>query len=462
MASPVRHASSLPAARLAKRSGRWAVGWILLALLFFSACDLVKEANLPVDLPDIRAIGTADATSTAPPPATATVGTALPEPEPTATPYSGIVLWVPPEFDPGSGTPAGELLSQRLQEFARRNGGVRVLVRVKATSGPGGLLESLSASAAAAPDALPGVVALSRADLEVAALRGLVLPLDGVSSVIDEADWFDYARQLAMVQGATFALPFAGDALVLAYRPANVAVPPVDWPAAFRISQPLAFPAGDAQAMFVLSLYNSVGGEVEDAQRRPMLQPERLSQVLQLLADGEERGIFPYWLSQYETSGQVWQAYREGRVNALVTWVSNYLTNLPPDTAAVPLPRMADSSLTLATGWGWAVADPIPERRVLSIKLAEFLAQGDFLAGWTEAAGYLPTRPSTLATWSNQSLKTLLSPVAISAQARPTVDQLSSLGPVLKEATLKVLKRESDPTQAAKAASEKLAVPEAK
>ncbi len=325
-----------------------------------------------------------------------------------------------------------------------------------------GCSNSLGAAASAAPAALPSVVALSRSDLEVAALKGLVFPLDGVSMTIDETDWYNYARQLAMVQGTTFALPFAGDALVVAYRPAKVAVVPVDWPSTFRLAQPLAFPAGDPQSLFVLSLYQSVGGSVEDAQRRPMLEPDRFSQVLQMLADGEERGVFPYWLSQYETSGQVWQAYRDGRVNALVTWVSNYLTTLPPDTAAVPVPKVDDSSLSLATGWGWAIADPIPARREMSIKLAEFLSQGDFLAGWTEAAGYLPTRPSTLAAWTNQSLKTLLSPVAISAQARPTVDQLSSLGPVMKEAALKVLKRENDPTQAAKAASEKLAVPEAK
>ena len=336
-------------------------------------------------------------------------------------------------------------------------------MRVKASSGTGGLLESLNSASAAAPLALPSVVALSRADLEVAALKGLVIALDKSSTLIDESDWYDYARQLAMVQGATFALPFAGDALVVAYRPSKVVAAPKDWQTVFRLGQPLAFTAGDAQALFVLSLYQSIGGAVEDAQRRPTLQPELLSQVLQVLADGEQRGIFPYWLSQYETSGQVWQAYTDGRVNALVTWVSNYLSSLPPDTAAVPVPSLGDtSSLTLATGWGWAVADPVPERRALSIKLAEFLADGQFLAKWTEAAGYMPTRPSALAAWSNQSLKTFLSPVAASAQARPTGDQLSSLGPVLKEATLKVLKRESDPTQAAKAASERLTVPETK
>jgi ABC-type glycerol-3-phosphate transport system substrate-binding protein len=354
------------------------------------------------------------------------------------------------------------MLNQRLQDFSRLNGGVQVLVRVKASSGPGGLIDSLAAASAAAPAALPSVVALSRSDLEVAALKGLIFPLDGVSMMIDETDWYEYARQLAMVQGATFALPFAGDALVVAYRPADVAVIPTDWPSIFRLGQPLAFPAGDPQSLFVLSLYQMVGGAVEDAQRRPMLEPDKFSQVLQMLADGEKRGVFPYWLSQYETNGQVWQSYRDGRVNALVTWVSNYLTSLPPDTTAVPVPKINETSMSLATGWGWAIADPDLERRALSIKLAEYLSQGDFLAKWTEAAGYLPTRPSTLAAWSNQSLKTLLSPVAISAQARPTVEQLSSLGPVMKEATLKVLKKENDPTQAAKAASEKLAEPEAK
>jgi ABC-type glycerol-3-phosphate transport system substrate-binding protein len=287
-----------------------------------------------------------------------------------------------------------------------------------------------------------------------------VFPFDGLSTVIDENDWYSYARQLAMVQGATFALPFAGDALLVAYRPALVVAPPADWEAIFRLGQPLAMPAGDSQALLVLALYQSLGGQVEDAQRRPMLQPEVLSQVLQVLADGEQRGIFPYWLSQYETYAQTWQAYRDERVNALVTWASDYLTNLPVDTAAVALPPLAETRLTLATSWGWAVADPDPERRALSVRLAEFLADGDFLPEWPEAAGYLPTRPSALAAWTDGSLQTLLSTVAISAQARPTNDLLVSQGPVLKEATLKVLKRESDPTQAAQAAAEHLSAPQ--
>jgi multiple sugar transport system substrate-binding protein len=144
----------------------------------------------------------------------------------------------------------------------------------------------------------------------------------------------------------------------------------------------------------------------------------------------------------------------------VVTWSSNYLTNLLPDTTAAALPALDDSPMSMATGWGFAIADPIPERRELAAALAEFLTEGEYLAEWTEAAGYLPTRPSALASWSSQAHRTLLSPIAANAQARPSVDQLASLGPVLKEATLKVLKREADAAQAAQAAAERLSLPE--
>lgn len=381
-------------------------------------------------------------------------------PPATPTPIPSLTIWLPPEFDPASGTPAGMLLASRLDAFSAANGGVKIIVRIKAASGPGGLLESLGMAKGAAPRALPSVVALSRGDLEAAAIKGYIVSLDGYSALIDEPDWYEYARQLAMVQGVTFGLPFAGDGLLIAYRPTRVIGPPADWDTIYRLSQPLAFPAGDGQAMFILTLYRSIGGKVEDAQFRPILQPEELAQVFQALRDGEERGVFPAWLGQYETNAQVWQAYRDQRVNALVTWSSSYLAELPPDTAAVAIPPLDETALTLATGWAWAVADPDPNRQELSTRLAEFLSEGSFLARWSEAAGYMPTRPSALAGWANQSLKTLLSPVAMSARARPSAEQLASLGAALKEATVKVLDKQSDPTQAAQAAAERLVIPE--
>jgi ABC-type glycerol-3-phosphate transport system substrate-binding protein len=389
-----------------------------------------------------------------------------PTPTPTAPaaivntlhPPQDLTIWLPPEFDPSGSDPAADLLRARLDEFSQANG-IQVRVRIKAASGQGGLLESLSAAGAAAPLAMPGVIALPRPDLETAALKGLLVPLDGVTAELNNADWYDYAHQLALVQGATFGLPFAGDALVVVYRPEKISVPPVSWDAILRSNQPMAFPAASQLALTPILLYQSIDGEIEDAQRRPILQNEELTQVFTLLRQAADRGVFPTWLSQYDNDAQVYQIYQDGQVNAVITWSSYYLSAPPQDSTIIPLPALSGKVTSLAGGWVWSVVDPLPERRALSIKLVEWLVDPKFLAKWTEAAGYLPTRPSALADWNNQNLKAVFGQVALAARPRPSSDLVSSLGPVLREAVLKVIRLEADPQSAAAAAVARLSNP---
>lgn len=392
---------------------------------------------------------------------------ALP-PTPSPTPPAAIVntfhppqdltIWLPPEFDPSANSPAGSLLHARLDEFSKANN-IQVKVRIKAASGQGGLLDSLSAAGAAAPLAMPGVIALPRTDLETAALKGLLVPLDGVTAALNNPDWYDYAHQLALVQGATFGLPFAGDALVIIYRPSKISVPPATWDAILRINQPIAFPAASQQALIPILLYQSIDGEIEDAQRRPILQNEKLTQVFTLLRQAADRGVFPTWLSQYDNDEQIYQIYQDGQVNAAITWSSNFLADTPADSEIMPLPALSGQVISLAGGWSWSVVDPLPERRALSIKLVEWLVEPEFLAKWTEAAGYLPTRPSALADWKDQNLKAIFGQVTLAARPRPSSDLISSLGPVLREATLKVIRLEVDPQTAATAAVSRLSNP---
>lgn len=431
----------------------------LLLALALAACSL---------LPGGPALPGAPAPSSTPGASTATSEAATPvtgAPTPTATSSlefleathapGTLTVWLPPEFNPAQGTRAAEVLRERLAAFEQQHG-VKITVRIKDVSGPGGLLESLTAAAGAAPLTLPSVIALPRSGVEAAAAASLIQPLDGLSTVIDEPDWYAYARDLGMVNGAAYALPFAGDALLLAYRPSQITTPPADWESIFRLDVPLAFPAGDNQTLLQIALYQSLGGEVADSQRRAAVQPDVLARVFQVLADGEQRGLFPYWLSQYETYPQVWQAYKEDKIAAQVAWASSYLNAPMLDSTAVPLPGLNGQPATLATGWAWAIADPVPERRALAADLAEFLSDGAFLSRWTESAGYLPTRPSSLAAWGNTSLKVLLSSVAVSARARPSDELVAVLGPVLKEASLKVLKRDLQPLPAAQSAAERL------
>jgi ABC-type glycerol-3-phosphate transport system substrate-binding protein len=384
------------------------------------------------------------------------------QPAATATPSGPqtYFIWVPPQFDPQLDTAASRQLQARLNQFMDENSQVIIEVRVKAATGPGSLLDSLTlANAAANPESLPVLVALPRSDMEVAALKGLIFPMDDLTSVIDQNDWFEYARQLAILQGATYGIPFAGDAMLLLYRPARVGAAPTTWEDILSRGQPLSFPAADPQSLLTLLLYQSSGGSIVDLQGRPTLSAETLSRVLELYADGALQGTFPSMISNIQSDTQAWQLYQDKTANMVITWSSRYLSELPVDTAAVPITSLANQEYTLATGWMWALSDPLPERRAVSVKLAEYLSESEYLTQWAPASGYLPVRPSGLNAISNQSLRGLLGRVIQSSSIRPTNDLITGVGPLLQESTLAMIERLSEPVQAANTAAERLNSP---
>jgi len=429
----------------------------LIVLAAFGAQALVSCTALPEWLPGMRSTPTPIPDLT-PTPTQAPVVDISPTPVSTLELSRELTIWLPPEFDPEGEGKASALLKQRLNEFSEAND-VKIHVRLKAPAGPGGLVESLISSSAAAPMALPSLAALSRSDLESAALKGLLIPLEGTSTALQGDDWYDYARQLSRVQDTSFGLPFAGDALLVVYRPSMVTPSPASWEGILNIKQPFGFPVANQQALATIALYQSAGGEVVDAQGRPMVDTQRLSQVLALYQQAAQNGVFPTWLSQYDSEAQVWQAYEKGLINSALTWSSLFLANLPADTSALPMPSPSGGSLGLATGWNWVVTDPLPERRELTTHLAEWLVDPAFLGAWTEAAGYLPTRPSALMVWQDGSLKAVLSQVALSTRARPSNDILFILGPVVRDAVLSVIRMESDPVTAASTASQRISSP---
>jgi ABC-type glycerol-3-phosphate transport system substrate-binding protein len=423
----------------------------LILALTLSACESLAE-RIPWlrDTTPTPTSSTGEMNEITPTPGITPTTQATPEP------VTELTLWVPPEMDPELDTQASQLLADQLQYFSDLHDGLEINVRVKAPSGVGGLLDALTATSAAAPDALPDLIALSRPDLETAALKGLIHPLDGMTEIPDDADWFDFTRDMALLQGSTFGLPFAGDSLVLVYRSASFASFPDTWGEVFNGDVLLAFAAESDQALFQLALYQSQGGAIVDNQRRPMFESEPLTDVFQLLQTGVEQGTLPDWLNQYQTPDQVWTAFREGQVNLGVTWLSNYLREMPADTAFSSLLPMSVDAVTYGTGMSWTVATSDENRQALAVELAEFLVQPDFLAEWSQAIGVIPVRPSALEGWENQSLTTSINQVAKMTLLRPSNDLLSSLGPVLREGTRQMLQGLSNPAQAVQAALESL------
>jgi len=438
--------------------------WLFL-LLFLSGCSqilqIIKTPTLSAAteaLPTPSGVGKLQETPALETP-TSQVTTATATSGIEAAPDQSKLLkvWLPPQFDPNSGTPAGELLKGRLQAFAEEHPGIQIEVRIKALEGPGGLLDSLVTASAAAPQALPDLVALSRPLLEKAALKGLVYSLDGLTTVLDQEDWYGYARELAYLQQSTFGLPFAGDALIFVYQPSEDTQPPKTWNRLMEYPGILAFSAGDPEALFTLAQYQAAGGNIQDEQGRPALDAEILAKVLNIYINAVQTGRVSDRLSQFETQEQVWKAFQEGQFSMAVTWASLYWN--AKDTSAILIPTPDGNSYTLATGWSWALASPQTEKRDLSAELADYLVESDFLAHWSEAGGFLPPRAAALELWQAEASRSLATDLSVSAHLIPSGDVLSSLGPVLQQAVLQVLRQEKTPVDAAQAAVESLGNP---
>jgi ABC-type glycerol-3-phosphate transport system substrate-binding protein len=426
-------------------------GFALVISMILSGCD-----RLPVDLPFFRN-GTQTATlqpgsedqQTPTPQVTETVIA-------TPGPVTQLTIWVPPEMDPALETEASQLFADRLEEFSELNDGLEIHVRVKAASGVAGLLDSLTAASAAAPGALPDLIALPRTDLEAAALKGLIYPLEGFTQIPDDEDWYPFTREMSLLQGSTFGLPFAADSLAIVFRPSIFDAFPASWDDLFMQKSAITFAAGSDQALFVLSLYRSEGGEILDSQRRPILEVDPLTEVFRLIDEGVEAGVFPEDLVENQNDQQVWTAFREGQKDLVITWLSNYLKEGPADSSVASLLPISDQAVSLATGMSWAVASKETHRHPMAVELAEFLIQPEYLSDWSAAAGYIPTRPSALEGWKNQSLRKVVGEIALISQLSPSSDIIASLGPVLKESSVQILQQRVDPAQAAIVAVESL------
>ena len=70
------------------------------------------------------------------------------------------------------------------------------------------------------------------------------------------------------------------------------------------------------------------------------------------------------------------------------------------------------------------------------------------MASWSEAMGYLPTRPGSLALWKNQNYATPLNQVAESTHSLPPSDILTQVTSALSEATVQVIKNQLTPIDA--------------
>lgn len=400
---------------------------VLLVILSAAACNVLSAPPQPTVSP-------LTPTATLPPPAPTVT------PTPTPSGPQRLILWLPPQFAPDAGTPAGERLQAQLDAFQASHPEITLEVWLKAEDGPANVLDFLQKTSAAAPANLPDLVVLRRADLEAAASAGLLHPIEELTLALDDPDWFPVGRDLISIQGAFNGLPLAFDLLVVAWRESAFEAPPQSWDA-FQ-SAPLLFPAQDSHAWLPFAVYRGLDGLLQ-ADGQIAFQPQPLTDTLTLFANGWEAGwIHPDSL-ELATYDAVWDAFQAGQADAAVIWLSDYLATRPTGVQVAPLP-VTEEGVTLADGWVLALAGSVPEKQALAMRLAEALTDPDFLAEWSQDVGYLPPRPQAAASWDGVVLPpgeaVHLGTIALRIPAQPERDALALR---LGQAVLRVLQGEA-------------------
>jgi len=431
---------------------RLIVGIGLLALFVFgiSSCNLPDLANLlpsnsPTDLPDPAVVS--------------------PTPIPTATPNVPVlqsrtlIVWVPPQFDPKSGTTAGNLFLSRLDEFKSRRSQTEIQIRVKPLEGDYGLLESLRITGSAAPIIKPDLIALPRSIMEQAFREGLIMPLDDINGKFSDDEWFDYALDLARVEDSTTGIPFAGDLLTLAYKNDNEEYPPPDWESVLNSQKALAFPASDSRGLVTLALYQSLGGEFVDDTGSYMLSGDLMLEVLSYYQLAQAAGVMPYWLTQFETDQQAWQSYQDRQSTLALSWSSIILGSDSTNTSLAAIPTKEGKAFSYADGWVWCVIPSDLENESVALELANFLTAESYLSVWGIEAGYLPVQPSSLESWSEMPYYSTLQQLLPSAVLIPGNDLIAEFGPEMRDAVVSVLKDQVEPEAALAALLEEIPAP---
>lgn len=369
-----------------------------------------------------------------------------------------LTVWLPPAFDIAGGNLAANMLQTRFAEFVEQHPQVRVETRVKAEEGTGGLLDSLLGAQAAAPLSQPDLILLPHVQLQTAVQSRVLLPLSGITTEHDSDDWYPFAQQMIMVEDQAYGLPFAADALVVAYRPTAISDIPANWSALLEARRPLGLAVADPWAQFSLAELS----DLQSLDERPAFSfsQDELVQLFEFYASAQERGIFPYWLTQYETYEQSWQAFTEGRVPMVVAWTSMLFDTRNVDISGAPLPTQNGDYITLVKGWVWAISTPYTDRAELVAELIEFLSTPEFIAQWSAAAGMLPPRASSLAAWSPDAKQALASQIIADAIALPPQETLQLWGQPLADAMVAILKQEQTPQEAMQAVLAAVANPQ--
>ncbi len=353
-----------------------------------------------------------------------------------------LVVWIPQEFSILEESSASMIFQQRIEEFERQNPGVVIVVRVKASNGSGGILDSLRNTKAAAISALPEVALLSRADMEDAVGLSLLLPMEDFFHNDNASSFFPYANEMAEIDGVSYGFPFVGDAMVGIADSSFSDLNFTSWDEMRAKRIPLFFAANSPQATFFFSQYLSTGGTLLDDQGHASFTDGNFLMVLDSFEQNIHDKIFQESFNTLNTNDDVWMSLENGNAKWEVNWYSKAMQSDLSGLQIFQIPSLGENSYTSAKGWLWTIINRDEDVDEVVPEFISFFSDPQFLADFTRAAGYLPVLPASLNLYENTEMIDRLNNILNAAHTLPKNELVLELGPIFRDTTLMVLSQD--------------------
>jgi hypothetical protein len=275
--------------------------------------------------------------------------------------------------------------------------------------------------------------------MEDAVEHELLTPVEEFFHDNNPAAYFSYAYEISELGGIMYGFPFVGDALVGIATEDIPGAGFTTWDEIRTKKIPLYFAANSPQATLFISQYLSTNGMLVDEQGHATFADENLMAVLDSFDQNVRSRIFQENFSTLNTSKDVWNLLQNGDAKWEINWYSKALQSDLSGLYIFQIPSLGPEPYVSASGWVWTIVDTDTEVSEIVPEFIAFFSDPQFLAAYSQAAGYLPVLPDSLALYENDDQ---ISSVLTAAHALPENDLILELGPIFRDATLMVLNQD--------------------
>lgn len=370
--------------------------------------------------------------------------------EPTATPAAQdtpsvpmLRVWWPEELYPDGNQAAEDILLAQFEDFRQTYVSYNLEIRRKHSSGQGGILPTLRTAAPVAPQALPDLTLMRRADMVTAATEGLIVPLTDWLPPDLADDLLPGALALGQIDGVLYGLPYTLNIYHIVYRTSAFGTPPLAFTDVLDQQPTYLFPAGTVPVSWTALLqYRAAGGRLIDDTGSTTLDYDPLLAVLDYYAQGVSTGIFDASLLDYTDFNSYWNEFLSTGIDMAAVDSVTYLgrkTSLH-NIGLASTPTASGDAFTALDGWVWVLVTQDVDHQNESRAFLSWMMRIGEQSLFTEALGILPSQKRALRLWDDQTYASFAQTMLTTAVVIPDTQRSNTAALALQESLAAVLK----------------------